>query len=321
MKPAGPALRDIVLARERIAGTLQRTPLEPSPWLTAAAGCPIYLKLECWQRTRSFKARGAFNAVASLGEAERARGLVTASAGNHGQGVALAAQVFAAPCTIFVPVNASALKVGRMRALGAEVRQLGANYDEAAEAAHEHARGSGAYYLHAFSDAAVVAGQGTVGLEILEDLPNVGDVLVPVGGGGLIAGVGLALKSAGEHVRIFGVQTPPASSMYESFRAGRAVNAGLGERTIADGLHGGVEQVSYERAREVVHEMHLVEESELPGAIRRLYAHHGVVAEPSGAVGVALVLNGSLQLRGPAVVIVSGGNIDPRRLASFLSDD
>ncbi|HEX9105713.1 MAG TPA: threonine/serine dehydratase [Longimicrobiales bacterium] len=320
MMALGPSLRDLFHARERIAGTLHRTPLEPSPWLSTAAGCPVYLKLECWQRTRSFKARGAYNAVASLAETERARGLVTASAGNHGQGVALAAQAFGAPCTIFVPLNASELKVGRMRALGAEVRHLGANYDEAAEAAHEHAHSSGAHYVHAFSDPAVVAGQGTVGLEILEDLPEVADVLIPVGGGGLIAGVGLALRSGGEQVRIFGVQTPPASSMYESFRAGRAVTAGLGEHTIADGLHGGVEQVSYERARDVVHEMRLVDEGELPGAIRALYAQHGVVAEPSAAVGVALVLNGSLQLRGPAVVIVTGGNIDPRRLASFLSD-
>jgi len=321
MMPLGPSLQEVYLARRRIAGALYRTPLEPSPWLSEAAGCPVHLKLECWQRTRSFKARGAYNAVAALGEDERARGLVTASAGNHGQGVALAAQAFGAPCTIFVPLGASELKVGRMRALGAEVRHVGAHYDEAAAAAHERAHAVGAYYLSATSNPSVIAGQGTVGVEIVEDLPDVADALLPVGGGGLIAGVGLVLRSATRDARIVGVQTPPTSSMYESFRAGRAVVAGLGERTIADGLHGGVEQLDYERARAVVGEMRLVDESELPRAIRGLYEHHGVVAEPSGAVGVALVLGRSLALRGPVVVVVSGGNVDPRRLASYLAAD
>ncbi len=320
MIPHGPTLRDVYLARERIAGALYRTPLEPSPWLAEAAGCPVHLKLECWQRTRSFKARGAYNAVASLGATERAQGLVAASAGNHGQGVALAAWAFGAPCTIFVPRSASELKVGRIRALGAEVRHAGANYDEAEEAARAHAHAAGAYYVHAFSDPAVVAGQGTVGLEIVEDLPDVADVLVPVGGGGLIAGVGVVLRSADPRVRLLGVQTPPASSMYESFRAGHAVTVGLDQSSIADGLHGGTEQAAYERARALGVEMRLVDEGELPGAIRGLYEQHGVVAEPSGAVGVALVLNGSVSLRGPAVVVVTGGNVGPGRLASFLAD-
>ncbi len=319
MIPAGPSLQDIHLARGRIEGALYRTPLEYSPWLSAVAGRPVHLKLECWQRTRSFKARGAYNAVASLSEAERARGLVTASAGNHGQGVALAAKAFAAPCTIFVPLSAPEVKVGRIRALGAEVRQVGAFYDEAEVVALEHARAIGATYVHAFSDPAVVAGQGTVGLEIAEDLPEVADALVPVGGGGLIAGVGLVLKSANRDTYIVGVQTPPASSMYESFRAGHVVLAGVGQDSIADGLYGGTDQLGYERARAVVDEMRLVEESELPGTIRGLYEHHGVVAEPSGAVGVALVLNGALPLHGPAVVVVTGGNVDPARLASFLA--
>ena len=147
-----PTLQDVLLARHRIAGRLHRTPLEASPWLSDRAGVPVWLKLECLQRTRSFKARGALNAVASLSPEQRSRGLVTASAGNHGQGVALAAGMLGAACTIFVPENASALKVGRMRALGAEVRHLGAHYDEAAEAAHRHAEQTEEVYIHAFSD-------------------------------------------------------------------------------------------------------------------------------------------------------------------------
>lgn len=314
-----PTLQDVLLARQRIAGRLHRTPLEASPWLSGVTGFPVWLKLECLQRTRSFKARGALNAVASLTVGDRARGLVTASAGNHGQGVALAARTLEAACTIYVPETASALKVGRMRELGAEVRHFGANYDEAAEEAHNHSERTGAVYIHAFSDPAVVAGQATVGLEILEDLPEVANVLAPVGGGGLIGGVGIVMKSTNPAIHLFGVQTPPTSSMYESFRAGRAVTAGLGESTLADGLHGGVDTPSYERARGVVESMRLVEEDLLPGAIRQLYQHHGIVAEASGVVAVALLLSGAIQLAGPTVAIVTGGNIDPERLASFLT--
>ncbi len=310
---------DIFAARRRLAGALYRTPLEPSSWLSRVAGCPVHLKLECWQRTRSFKARGALNAVASLAPADRQRGLVTASAGNHGQGVALAASLFAVPCTIFVPERASPLKVGRMEALGAQVRHAGAHYDEAAEIAHAHARSAGAYYVHAFSDPAVVAGQGTIGLELLEDLPDVAELIAPVGGGGLIGGVGIALRAANPGVRLFGVQTPPTSSMFESFRAGQAVATGLGETTLADGLHGGVDTASYERAQALGVEMRLVAEEALPEAIRGLYREHGVVAEASGAVGVALILTGAVSLKGPAAVVITGGNIDPGTLASFLA--
>ena len=316
---SGPTPADIRAARQRIAGVLYRTPLEPSPWLSRAAGADVYLKLECWQRTRSFKARGALNAVATLAPEQRRRGLVTASAGNHGQGVALAARIFDAPCTIFVPEKASPLKVGRMAALGAEVRHAGAHYDEAAEIAVAHAAAIGAHYVHAFSAPEVVAGQGTVGLEILDDLPEVVELVAPVGGGGLIGGVGIALRSANADVRLHGVQTPPTSSMYESFRAGRAVATGLGESTLADGLHGGVDAPAFERARALRVQMHLVAEDSLPEAIRGLYREHGVVAEAAAAVGIALVLSGELSLRGPTVVIVSGGNIDPGKLASFLS--
>ncbi len=316
---ARPTPAEIFEARRRIAGALYRTPLEPSPWLSRVAGCDIHLKLECWQRTRSFKARGALNAVASLPPEERRRGLVTASAGNHGQGVALAAQIYGVPCTIFVPEQASPLKVGRMMALGAEVRHAGAHYDEAAEIAEAHARAGGAYYVHAFSDPAVVAGQGTVGLEILEDLPAVGEVVAPVGGGGLIGGMCTVLRASNPDVALHGVHTPPTSSMYESFRAGRAVATGLGESTLADGLHGGVDTPSYERAKSLGVAMHLVAEDALPDAIRGLYREHGVVAEPSAAVGVALVLSGAVPLRGPGAIVITGGNIDPGKLASFLS--
>lgn len=306
------------MARRRLAGFAYRTPLESSPWLSEAAGCAVYLKLECWQRTRSFKARGAYNAVAGLSPETRERGLVAASAGNHGQGVALAARTLGARCTVFVPEDASELKVGRMRELGAEVRPVPGIYDDAAEAAHRMAVETGACYVHAFADPAIVAGQGTVGLEILEELPGVADVLAPVGGGGLIAGVGIAVKAVAGGARLRGVQTEHASSMAASFEAGHAVLGTLGD-TMADGLHGGVEEVSYQRARRVVDGMVVVPETGLEEAIRGLYRHHGVVAEASGAVTVAALLGGLVELRGPAALVISGGNIDPALLARLLA--
>ncbi len=316
--PVDPTLQDVYLARRRLARFAYRTPLEASPWLSEIAGCAVYLKLECWQRTRSFKARGAYNAIAGLAHDTRAGGLVAASAGNHGQGVALAADSLGARCTVFVPAGASELKVGRIRALGAEVRMVEGIYNDAAAAAHEFAEASGAYYVHAFSDPAIVAGQGTVGLEILEELPALAEVVVPVGGGGLVAGVGTVLKSASPGARVTGVQTEHACSMAASFEAGRAVLGTLGE-TIADGLHGGVEEASYRRARRVVDRMVVIPETGLEEAIRELYRRHGVVAEGSGAVPVAAVLGGRLDVRGPAVLVISGGNIDAGRLGRILA--
>jgi threonine dehydratase len=315
-----PTLQDIYAARHRLQGVAYRTPLEPSPWLSDLAGCEVHLKLECWQRTRSFKFRGAYNALAQLPAEARARGLVAASAGNHGQGLALAAREMGVRCTVFVPENAPELKVGRIRALGATVRQVGAIYDDAQAASYEFARESGAHYLHAFIDPAVVAGAGTVGLEVVEDLPIVREVLVPVGGGGLVAGVAIAVHGAsGGAAEVIGVQSTATASMHASFQAGHVVMADLGE-TLADGLHGGVEVESFERARALVDRIVLAPEARLADAIRGLYRHHGVIAEGSGAVGPAAILSGAIELRGPAVLVVTGGNIDPRRLADLLAD-
>src|SRR5688572_13477647 len=202
----GPSLRDIYIARKRISTIARRTPLDRSLWLTELTGHDVYLKLECWQRTKSFKMRGAYNAIASLDQQARARGLVTASAGNHGQAVALAARELGAKAIIFVPATAPETKKARIRSFGAELRDEEPTYDHAQVAAQQFAQETGATFVHAFSDAAVVAGQGTVGIEIIEDLPHVRDVLVPVGGGGLIAGIGIALKSTSPELRVIGIQ-------------------------------------------------------------------------------------------------------------------
>ncbi len=317
---AGPTLKDIYAARRRIAAVARRTPLDRSLWLTELTGHDVYLKLECWQRTRSFKMRGAYNAIASLDPAARARGLVTASAGNHGQAVALAAREVGARATIFVPSNAPETKKARIRSFGSELRDAEPTYDDAQVAAQQFARETGATFVHAFSDPAVVAGQGTVGIEILEDMPHVHDVLVPVGGGGLIAGIGIVLKSSSDDVRVIGVQSTQTPAMHLAFAAGRVTDCPIGP-TLADGLAGCVDEVSYERALRVVDEMKLVDEAALPAAIRALYRYDGIIAEGAAAVGVAAIVEGVLAVRGPTVLVITGGNIDAARFAGILSSE
>lgn len=306
-------------ARRRLRGVVRHTPLQPSAWLSERAGVPIHLKLECWQVTHSFKLRGAFNAVAAIDQGDRRRGVVTASAGNHGLAVAHAARVHDAAATIFVPASAPDTKKGRIRRLGADLREVDGNYDEAAVAAREHAAETGARLIHAFADPTVVAGQGTVALEILEDLPEVREIVVPVGGGGLAAGVGAAVAAHAPEVRALGVQSTATRAMYEAFRAGGIVPVNEAS-TLCDGLAGETEEEAYERARAGLAELRLVDETEVGPAIRALFGREGVVAEGAGAVGVAAILAGTLSLEGPAVVIISGGNIDGTRLARVLGE-
>lgn len=314
-----PNVRELYEARDRVNRVARHTPLQHSQWLSERAGCDVWLKLECWQRTNSFKMRGAYNAVASLDEATREKGLVTASAGNHGQAVALAAKLFGARATIFVPRNAPETKKARIRGFGAELREIEGIFDDAAAAARDHSETTGAYYVHAFVDPAVVAGQGTVGLEIIEDLPTVREVVVPVGGGGLVAGIGIALKSiTGDSTKVIGVQSTMTSSMYHAFAANEVVETEIG-KTLCDGLAGEVEAASFERALPVVDRMVLVDEEEVAPAIRALYHRDGVVAEGAGAVGVAALLAGDLELEGPAALVISGGNIDVDNLARIFT--
>ncbi|HEY0672111.1 MAG TPA: threonine/serine dehydratase [Longimicrobiales bacterium] len=313
----GPTLSEIYQARRRIMGVARRTPLDRFLWLSEVAGHDVYMKLEAWQRTRSFKMRGAYNAVSALDPEQRVRGLVTASAGNHGQAVALAAREVGARATIFVPNNAPETKKRRIQAFGADINTDCANYDDAQVAARAFADRSGATFVHAFSDRAVVAGQGTVGIEILEDMPHVKNVIVPVGGGGLIGGIGIAIKAANPAIRVIGVQSTQTPAMYEAFKAGRLVNCPIGP-TLADGLAGQVDEISYARALGVVDEMHLVSEEAIPEAIRAIY-REGVLAEGGAAVSVAALSEGVVKVDGPTVVVITGGNIDAERFASIIA--
>ena len=270
-----------------------------------------YLKLELLQRTGSFKARGAMAKVLSLGKAEQEAGVIAASAGNHGQGVALAAAAVGAPARIVMPAYAPLTKRDATEGYGAEVILAGASFDEA----HEHAlalqAAEGGTFIHAFDDERVMAGQGTIGLEILEDLPEVGTIVCPVGGGGLVSGVAVAAKTLKPDVRVVGVQAEGASSAVKSFHVGYRVPANGGAQTIADGIK--VVEVG-ERCLDVithwVDEMVTVSDTDICKAMLLLDEHAHVSAEPAGAAGLAALLDDTMHLPGPVVVIVSGGNID-----------
>ena len=310
-------------ARERIHGGIRTTPLLSSAWLSERAGVQVHLKLECWQVTHSFKVRGALNAVALLQDGDRDRGLVTASAGNHGLALAHAAQLHGAMATIFVPADAPATKKRRIRRLGAELREVSGGYDEAAAAARSFATETGRRIVHPFDDAAVVAGAGTVGLELIDELPDLATILVPVGGGGLAAGVGAAARALAPHVRVIGVQSDATRAMFDAFRRG-VVEPTEEMPTLCDGLAGETESGAYERARAALDDLLLVPEQAVGPAIRRLYEEEGIVAEGAGVVGVAALAAGVVDLAdspGPMAVVVSGGNIDGPRLARLLGGD
>ena len=315
-----PTLADVLAAARRLEGIARRTPLERSPWLSEQAGTDVWLKLETAQRTGSFKLRGACNAIASLSAGERARGLVTASAGNHGQGVALAASLVGARALVFVPADAPEAKKRRIARWGAELREVEGGYDEAHHAAQAHAARTGAAFVHAFSDPAVVAGQGTVGLEIVQELPEVRTIVVPVGGGGIAGGIGVVARAMGSGVRVIGVQTEETAAMHASLSAGRLVSPPYGP-TLCEGLSGDVDERSLALAAEVVDGVVLVTEAAVRRAMRRLFQEEGIVAEGSAAVGVAAVLEGAIdRIGGPAAVVLTGSNVDGARLAGILAE-
>lgn len=307
-------------AAARLHGIVRRTPLRRSAALSERAGADVWLKCEHEQITGSFKLRGAFNAVALMPDAERARGVVASSAGNHGLGVAWAARHFGIPATIFVPAGAPAVKRDGIAALGATVDASQPDYDSAMVAARAHAAGRGARYINPCLGDDVLAGQGTIAVEILEDLPDVATVVLPVGGGGLLGGVGTLLRAAAPGVRIAGAQSVATAAMARSLAAGRVTDI-PSVPTLADGLAGGIDEAALEIGRWALDEIVTLEEREIAETIAWLSAREGIVAEGSGAAGVAAVLHGKLAtLAAPVAIIVSGANIDPARHARVVAD-
>ena len=314
-------LADLDAASERIAPYILRTPLTYSYLLSQDAGCDIWLKQENRQRTGSFKPRGALNKILSLTAGERGRGVAAASAGNHALGVAHACRALGIqPADIFVQANASPAKLAKLREYPAQVHLVGETYEEAQQAALAHVRATGASFVSAYDDAAVIAGQGTCGLEIVEDAGDLGAVIVPVGGGALISGIALAVKALRPKARVIGVNPAASPSALLSFQRGYAVDPYDHEPTLAHGLAGGFGKIPFEVARRLVDEIVLVSEDEMKQAIIALIDSDQILAEASGVVGVAAALFRKVSLTGKVVVVVSGGNIDSGTLRAILAD-
>jgi threonine dehydratase len=315
-------LRDIIRARERIAPIARRTPLIRSAALSERAGTSVHLKLESLQETGSFKVRGAANRMLQLSADEKSRGVITVSTGNHGRAVAYVARRLGIPAVICMSERVPRQKEEAIRALGAEVVVRGASYDEAERHSLELEEERGLVRIEGFDDPRVIAGQGTIGLELLEDLPEIDTAVVPLSGGGLISGIAVALASAGRKVRVVGVSQERAPVMVASLRAGRPVELPE-EETLADALAGGIgveNRHTFGMVRELVDETVLVTEDEMAAAIVFALEHERLVVEGGGAVGIAALLHGYLRILGRTVaVVVSGGNIAPGLLRTLLA--
>lgn len=315
---------DLAGAGERISGLAVRTPLVPSMPLSELLGVEAFLKLETVQPTGAFKVRGAASKIISLTEGERERGVVTASTGNHGRAVAYVARRLGTAATVCVSGGVPAGKVAALRALGADVEVVGASQDDALARAGEISRERGKTFIHPFDDPEVIAGQGSIGVEIAEDLPEVETVLVPLSGGGLLAGVATGLQSMGSAAEAVGVSMTRAPMMAMSLDAGHPVDVPEQE-TLADSLRGGIgldNRLTFELVRRLVTRVVLVDEHAIWDAMRFLFEQHRLVAEGAGAVGVAALLGGLVDpLRGPLAVVISGANAEPGHVAGLLAGD
>lgn len=290
-----------------------RTPLVPSPTLSERAGQAVHLKLETRQPIGAFKLRGAINAILSLEDAARRRGLVTASTGNHGRAVAYAARELGVSATICMSSLVPANKVEAIRSLGADIRIVGVSQDDAQDEVERLVQTLRLTPIPPFDDVNVVAGQGTIGLELVEDLPDLATVLVPLSGGGLAGGIAVAVKALKPQARIIGISMERGAAMHAAIAAGKPV-AVREEETLADSLGGGIglsNRVTFALCRDLLDGIVLLTEDEIAAGIRHAAREEDEVVEGAGAVGIAAILADKVQLLGPTAVIVSGGNIDP----------
>ncbi len=320
---AGPTLAEFEDARERVMQVIQPTPIESSRFLSEVLGSTVLLKCENLQRTGSYKIRGAYNRLSRLTDDEKARGVVAASAGNHAQGVAFAARELGIHATIFMPIGVALPKLLATRGYGADVVLRGHTVEEPLRAAAEFANETGAVFIHPFDHRDVVAGQGTLGLEILEQVPDVDTVIVPIGGGGLISGVASLLKQKaallGRTIRVIGVQAANAAAYPVSLENG-VVTEIQTTPTIADGIavsRPGV--LNFDIIKDAVDEVITVRDDETAKALLLLLERAKLVVEPAGAVAVAAILSGQVHATGTTVAILSGGNIDPLMMERIIS--
>jgi threonine dehydratase len=321
-KQKAPTLEDVLKARDLLHGVARKTPLQSTATFSRLSGVPLYLKLECLQLTGAFKVRGASVKVSKIAADQSKFGVIAASAGNHAQGVAYSATRKNIPCTIVMPQNASPAKVAATRSYGATVVLKGANYDESWEATQELAKKENKTIIHAFDDPDIIAGQGTIGLEILEDLPDVEKVYLPVGGGGLASGVAIAIKSKKPSVKIIGVESKAFPAMKESISKGSLQSRKNGY-TIADGIS--VKEpgkLTFEIASKYLDDVVLVDDTSIVKTMFLLMERAKTVVEPAGAASLAYLLsNGAGKGSGKqkTVAILSGGNVDMYLLGQVVA--
>lgn len=309
-------LNKIYQAKQKIADFVIKTPLSFSPSLSSLCGSEVYLKSENLQLTGAYKIRGAYNKIASLSAEEFSRGVIAASAGNHAQGVAISAGHFKTKAVIVMPESTPLLKVSATRALGAEVILKGDNFDEAYAFATEYAKKNDLVFIHPFEDSLVMAGQGTLSLEMLDEISDLDTIIVPVGGGGLICGVASAAKQINPNIKIIGASAKGAPAMYESFKAKKAINS-HSVRTIADGIAvRDADPINLDIILQSVDDFVQLDDEEIANAVLFLLEKHKIIVEGAGAVGVAALLHHKIKLEGSKklAVILSGGNIDVQML-------
>ena len=309
-------LLDFYGAWRRISHLFRETPLEFSPFLSNMCGGEVWLKLENQQLNGSFKARGALNKILQLSDEEKGRGIVAASSGNHAQGVGYASKMLGIKTTIVVPGHTPRVKIEAIRRYGVELVVHGEEYMDAERLAREMEKEGGMTFVSPYNDLEVIAGQGTIGMEMMEAMPDLEAVLVPVGGGGLIAGVGCAVKAIDDAVEVIGVQSIASPVMCESIKQGRIVDMEL-EDSVAEALHGGIEEgsVTFDMCQEYVDDFILVQEESIVKAIATLLALQHQIVEGAGAVGVAALMENPERFRGSKTgVVISGANIDEELL-------
>ena len=309
-------------AQKRITPHIKPTPLIYSASLSSLLQAEVYLKPECFQVAGSFKVRGACNKLAVVQEQGCTRSLVTCSSGNHGTALAYAAaQLGLAAPIVFVPETADSTKVNRIRSYGAEVRARGKDFSETYDIAQDYVQSSGALYVHSHSDSEIIAGQGTIGLEILAELPDVEAVVVPVGGGGLISGVATAVKSGAPAARLLGIEAAAAPGAYLSFRDGECHESVEIQPSLADGLLGTLTPLTYSISRNLVESIQVVEEPHIRHALITLMENEQIIAEGSAVVGLAAALEHKIDVRGQRVVfLLTGRNISKEKFLKAVAD-
>ncbi|MBE3116696.1 threonine/serine dehydratase [Candidatus Bathyarchaeota archaeon] len=318
-------LKDIQEAQKAIVPYANCTPLIRSKFLSDLCSVDVFLKLENLQVTHSFKIRGVINKLLHLSAEEKAQGVITASAGNHGQAVAFGGQKLGFSAKIVVPTTTPKIKVDGIKKYGAELILFGETYPEAEREAKELAQSEGRLYISPYNDPLIVAGHGTIGLEVVDELPKVDAVLVPVGGGGLISGIAIAVKNLKSNVQVIGVQSEAVPIMFESLKAGKIVPPHRhNPKTIAEGLSGGIEKgsITFSISQRYVDEVVLVREETLRQAVYLLWKNEKQVVEGSGAAGVAMLLENKDSFAGQTVaVVLTGGNIDDSLFQSIIASE